>query len=322
MGGAVFAALDGEANFAALPDFVQSALRGTADRMTTTRKSDRLPPAGEANVARQVIKVSTPTRGIGDREVMRVVPHVRVTANLALSTSELSASIPPFNAQRLLAEAGADGAASGDTGAEPDGEITFVTRDLAGLLPRMRVATTLPIDDILVRVREVANWAGPVQARYVVAGAAPTGMKMNFAPEAERDPYAGFEARIVPENITLLPKSGLATTGGNSWSERAHTVKKGESISSILRDLGVGPDDIKAVASALGPRGRDGGLKEGQKLRILIAVIGQRAQPYRVIVSSEATAEAAVALSDMGKYVSIDVAEHEHRGGGSERRRG
>ena len=130
MGGAVFAALDGETNFAALPDFVQSALRGTADRMTTTRKSDRLPPAGDANAARQVIKISTPTRGIGDREVMRVVPHVRVTANLALSTSELSASIPPFNAQRLLAEAGADGTPVGDTGAEPDGEITFVTRDL------------------------------------------------------------------------------------------------------------------------------------------------------------------------------------------------
>ena len=307
MGGAVFGALDGETNFAALPEYVQSALRG-GDRMTTTRKSDRLPPAGEANAARVVTKISTPTRGTGDREVMRVVPHIRVTANLALSTSELSASIPPFNAQRLLAEAGADGTPVGDAAIEPDGEITFVTRDLTPMLPRLRVATVLPVDDIIVRVREVANWAGPSPAaRYMVAGVTPAGMKMNYAPEAERDLYKGFEARIVPENITLMSKTGAQATGGNSWSERAHVVKKGESISSILRDLGVGPDDIKAVATALGPRGRDGGLKEGQKLRILITVIGQRSQPYRVIVSTEATAEAAVALSDMGKYVSIDV---------------
>jgi murein DD-endopeptidase MepM/ murein hydrolase activator NlpD len=309
MGGAVFGALDGETNFAAVPEYVQSALRAGADRIATTRKSDRLPPAGEANAARQVIKISTPTRGSGDREIMRVVPHIRVTANLALSTSELSGSIPPFNAQRLLAEAGADGTPVGDTAVEPDGEITFVTRDLTPLLPRARIATVLPMDDVIVRVREVANWAGPTPAaRYMVAGVTPAGMRMNYAAEpAERDPYAGFEARIVPENITLMAKTGAHVTGGNSWSERAHTVKKGESISSILRDFGIGPDDIKAVATALGPRGRDGGLKEGQKLRILIAVLGQRAQPYRIIVSTEATAEAAVALSDLGKYVAVDV---------------
>jgi murein DD-endopeptidase MepM/ murein hydrolase activator NlpD len=172
----------------------------------------------------------------------------------------------------------------------------------------MRVATTLPIDDVLVRVREVANWAGPVKARYMVAGAMPAGMRMSYAgADAERDPYAGFEARIVPENITLFPKSANQTTGGNAWSERYHIVRKGETITTILRDLGVGPDDIRAVASALGPRGREGGLKEGQKLRILITVIGQRIQPSRVIVSSDTVAEAAVALSDLGKYVSIDV---------------
>src|SRR4029079_10734860 len=52
------------------------------------------------------------------------------------------------------------------------------------------------------------------------------------------------------------------------------------------------------------------GLKEGQKLRILVASTagGARQQPIRVIVMGDSAAEAVVALSDMGKYVSVDVA--------------
>jgi murein DD-endopeptidase MepM/ murein hydrolase activator NlpD len=61
----------------------------------------------------------------------------------------------------------------------------------------------------------------------------------------------------------------------------------------------------------LGARGRDGGLKDGQKLRILMAPSGlgpaARLQPYRVIVANDTTIEAVAALSDVGKYVAVDV---------------
>src|ERR1700753_1178913 len=65
----------------------------------------------------------------------------------------------------------------------------------------------------------------------------------------------------------------------------------------------------KAIAATLGARGRDGGLKEGEKLRILMASAGpgQRLQPYRVIVANDSAIEAVAALSDMGKYVAVDV---------------
>ena len=60
----------------------------------------------------------------------------------------------------------------------------------------------------------------------------------------------------------------------------------------------------------MGPRGRKDGLKEGQKLRILAASTpdGSRQRPIRVIVMGDSAIEAVVALSDMGKYVSVDVA--------------
>ncbi len=91
--------------------------------------------------------------------------------------------------------------------------------------------------------------------------------------------------------------------------ERVHVVKKGDTVTSILRDQGATPEEAKAIAATLGPRGRDGGLKEGEKLRILMAPAGpgQRLQPYRVIVANDSTVEAVAALSDLGKYVAVDV---------------
>src|SRR5437016_4500166 len=93
MSGAVFAALDGETNFATVPERVEAGMRsapaGTAERLTNSaRKNDRLPPPGEANAARQVIRVSTTTRGSGNREIVRVRPFIRVAGNLSLSVSE------------------------------------------------------------------------------------------------------------------------------------------------------------------------------------------------------------------------------------------
>src|SRR4029077_1175199 len=135
-----------------------------------------------------------------------------------------------------------------------------------------KAAIVLPIDDIIGRVRDTANWSGGSQNRYQVASLPQGGpATLAYAADGTPDPYVGFETRIVPENITLLPKTGSQVTGGNGWNERSVTVKKGDSIASILKEIGGTPDEIAAIAAALGPRGRPNGLKEGQKLRILVA---------------------------------------------------
>ncbi len=312
MGGAVFGSLDGETNFATVPERVQTALRGAVgalgDKMMGTRKGDRLPPASEAASSRQIVRDTQPVR-VGDREIMRVRTFVRVSANLSLSPSEMTASIPPLNTQKLLAAADIDDSSTGDqAAADPDAEVSFVTRDLAGILPRVKLAGDLPIDDVLARVRETAQWTGGTP-RYQVASLPGVGAPMAYAAEGSPDPYAGFETRIVAENMTLFPKTGTQTTGGNAWNERAIVVKKGDSITTILQEIGATAEEIAAIASALGRFGRDGGLKEGQKLRILVASSGidQRLQPVRVVVNTENTVDAVVALSDYGKYVAVDV---------------
>ena len=311
MGGAVFTSLDGEANFASLPERVEVALRGALGGSAEkgTHKSDRLPTAEEPTFARQVIRVSTINR-VGNHEVVRVRPFVRIAGNLSLTVSDLSANIPPFNPQRLLAESTPGGATtSGDTpAAEPDAEVAFVMRDMAPIMPRLKIALATPSDEVVARVREAAEWSDKA-ANHLPVAANITGIKLAYAGDGTVDPYAGFEARIVPENITLLPKTTTQATGGNAFNEKQIVAKKGESVVSILRDLGAIPADISAVARVLGPRSFEGGIKEGQKLRVLMAPVlgGQRLQPIRVIVASESAIDAVVALADTGKYVSVDV---------------
>nr|HEV8008418.1 M23 family metallopeptidase [Bradyrhizobium sp.] len=325
IGGAVFASLDGEMTFAKVPERVEGALRGAFganDKTVSLRKSDRLPPPGEATAARNVIRVSTVTR-VGSRDVMRVRPYIRISGNLSLTTSDLSAKIPPFNAQRMLADVGDAAPTSSDDAnnadaAEPDAEVSFVTKDLAPILPKAKLAAMVAIDEVLMRVRDASNWRSGSGVRYTLASAtadasgAQPDLKLAYAPEgAAADPYAGFETRVIPENVTLLPKTKEQTTGGNSSGERVHMVKKGDTVASILRDQGATPEEAKSIAATLGVHGRDGGLKEGEKLRILMAPTGpgagQRLQPYRVIVASDSAVEAVAALSDLGKYVAVDV---------------
>jgi murein DD-endopeptidase MepM/ murein hydrolase activator NlpD len=327
IGGAVFASLDGEMTFAKVPERVEGALRGAFganDKGASLHKSDRLPPPGETTAARHVVRVSTATR-VGNRDVMRVRPFIRISGNLAMATSDLSAKIPPFNAQRMLTDVGAAVPAAAEDpnnpdAIEPDAEVSFVTKDLAPILPKAKLAAVVALDEVIMRVRDASNWRGNSGVRYTTlasatadaSGARPD-IKLAYATEGNvtNDPYAGFETRVVPENVTLLPKTKDQITGGNPTGERVHVVKKGDTVTSILRDQGATPEEAKSIAAMLGPRGRDGGLKDGQKLRILMApagpAAGQRLLPYRVIVANESTIEAVAALSDLGKYVAVDV---------------
>ena len=310
MGGAVFASLDGQSNFATVPERVQLALRGSGDRAAATaRKADRLPPPSESNAQRRVIR-DTQTSRVGNREVVRVRAFVRVASNLALSTSELSANIPAFNPLRMQAAEATPGAATADESpdAEVDAEVSFVTADLATVLPRAKIAAVLSIDDVLVRVREAANWTGSTPPRQLTPEL-PRGTRLAYAAEGITDPYAGFETRMAPENVTLLPKTQKETTGGTPWSERTVAVRKGETVASVLRELGARPDDIKAITAALGARGRDGGVRENHKLRVLLAPTDDPkfVQPIRVVIANDSAIEAVVAWSDLGRYVQVDI---------------
>jgi len=306
MGGAVFAAL-GDAKFAVDAERVEPTMRSSAANRATVRKSDRLPPMTEGSGARQVFRITTMTK-VGEREVPRVKPLTRISSNLALSSSDLTANLPRFNPQRALANADSNTVAAAERAdaAAPDAEVSFVTRDLASAMPRLRVAAVAPMEDVMRKVREAVNWTGDQSApMYMTASL--SGSFTDVTPNI----YAPFETVITEENITQLTKTATQATGGNPGNERIVTIKKGDTLGAILRDnSGAIPEEIKAIYAVLGDRVRDGNLKEGQKLRILLSPVRstQRLQPVRVmVVSDQNNVEAVVALSDMNRYVSVDV---------------
>src|SRR6185295_9873121 len=147
----------------------------------------------------RMVRMPTTTRA-GERETVRVRPFVRVTANLVLSPSQLSASIPPFDPQKLLvaaARAAAAGERPTDAGAEPDGEVSFITRDLRAVPPNARVARALTPAQVLALVRSSAEASDtPAFAELTAV------TRLAYATtDANVDPYAGFAARLVPENV-------------------------------------------------------------------------------------------------------------------------
>src|SRR5262249_5952825 len=149
------------------------------------------------------LRVSTVTR-VGNRDVVRVRPFVRISGNLSMTTSDLSAKIPAFNAQRLLNDSGADTPSPTDdpnNAVEPDAEVSFITKDLAQVLPKAKIAAVVALDDVLMRVRDAANWRGNGGGvRYAMANAtadasgAQSDVKLSYASEGTNaaDPYAGF----------------------------------------------------------------------------------------------------------------------------------
>jgi murein DD-endopeptidase MepM/ murein hydrolase activator NlpD len=328
MGGAVFASLDGETTFATAPERVGSVLRGALSslggHLSGLRKTDRLLAQNEPKVEREVLRVPNVTHS-HDREMVRVRPYERVFGNLSLTVSDpdLAAKIPPFNPQKLLADAVAGDADDQTAAPQPDAEVSFSTCDFAAaaprakitpavcdlgtLLPKVKRATLLPLDEVLQRVRDTAESAGggTLLATGSLGAGGATPLRLGYAAD-EPDPYLGFQARIVPENVTLLPKTVAGAAGDDS--DRVVTAKKGDTVASILQDLGTPAERIAQIVAVLGAPAADGGLSEGEKVHVLLEPNGLGRQlPLRVMVADDSGLLAAAALSDTGAYMPVDL---------------
>ena len=206
MGGAVFAALDGQTNFATVPERVEVALRGAAGiggSHRGIRKTNRLPPAGEPTSTPGDASATISTR-VRERELVRVAPFVRVAGNLALSVSELSANIPPFNPQKLLPTAREFRRPPADA-SEPDAEVSFVTCDFAARRSQrqgelaVRFIAAVEGRSRRRRCRSMpsspacATWrARPRRSTFLADASATPAIKFNYAAEGDPDPYIGL----------------------------------------------------------------------------------------------------------------------------------
>ncbi|GGE55483.1 membrane protein [Agaricicola taiwanensis] len=307
MGGAVYAALDGTTRLAGAPDGLLSdaSLIGQHERRLTNvaRKADRIMPTDETWEARQQVRLTSATR-VGEREVLRIRPVVRLVTRLSLTTTNRIAKIPAFNAAALMAES--DDTNRGDQSpSSADGDVSYVIKDLASVDFTDAGDPSLSADDVISAVRQTAQNASHsnIQLASIQAG---TDEDMEMGNAAF--PNLGLASAAT---TMVVNRHSINQEADNEDGVRTVKISEPQRLDAVLRGEGANDEDTRAVVEAFG--GSDGygtiALEKGQSVEILMnqAADGPK-RPARVRVYDGGTLMSAVALSDQGRYVAVDEA--------------
>jgi len=320
IGASIYIALEG-ATISALPP-ERAALNSRSPSVpdderasNVARKADRLNMTEQTSSARQSFKAPMTIR-IGEREAIKVRNFVRIATNLSLTAGTYAADIPPFNPLRLFAE-GMDEQRVEPTPEVADADVSVIRRDLA-MVAVAASAPSLTDSDVLAILEEerrVFNEAGrptsaaiPAQQMLSRTLRQPEGLgdALGYARVVD-DPFSTIEVRVVPENVTDLPKVEQKAMAP-LVEEREVVLRKGETLETVLRSYGGTPEQIAAITAALAARIKVEGLTEGQRLRILIAPgprLGDPRQIVRVIAFGDRGIEGIAATNDRGVFVSV-----------------
>lgn len=318
MGGALIVALDGRHTLAANPigetgpDVNAAAERIAGRRDGVMAKGDRLRVASDQFATRQVLNLSTMTR-VGDKDLIRVRPFVRVSASLSLKRSEASANIPAYNPLKVFADTEIlSGRASGSKNpafydAKVEGEVALRTRDFPA-------DSTLFDPDVTMSAMEVERIVRD-QARFLSDGSVQTAA-LPIVSDAERFETSfgapglasAMALRITPENVSFFAKSEAERAGaatGNGLDEKLVPVPNAEALRTVLKenqaDEKLSAEIIKALTQNFPLRNLDA----NSRLRLGLAKIDQtnKLKPVRVSIYSQATHVVTVALADEGGFV-------------------
>ncbi len=319
IGASIYVALEG-ATTSALPPERAALNGGTASAAeeerasNAARKADRLNMTENTVSARQSFKAPMTIRN-GEREAIKVRHFVRVATNLSLSAGTYASDIPPFNPLRLFAD---DVQERVDPAPEiADADVSVVRRDLATVAVEASAPSLTDADvlAILEEERRLFNEAGrrtsvPIPAQQMLSRTLRQpevlGEALGYARIVDA-PFSTIEVRVVPENVTELPKVEQKAIAP-LIEERDVVLRKGETLETTLRSYGANPEQITAIRAALAARIKVDAMAEGQRLRILIAPgprLGDPRQIVRVIAFGERGIEGIAATNDRGVFVSV-----------------
>jgi murein DD-endopeptidase MepM/ murein hydrolase activator NlpD len=324
MGGALWAAVDGDARVAVDPNPARAAfLRPTDEAVDPrTRKGDRLQPRVVAQPTRQILQVATATR-VGDREIVRTRPFARVSAGLVMDRAAISSNVPPFNPLRVFAEAGQpQRPAAQPTMQEADGEMSVAIRPIDAALGPFADEDRVPTTQLMATVRQA------MLAESATSGAAQQlpQLLMQRADQLRSTSDAGLStffangraedalARVTNENVTAVTRTESARPGGVAGvaapgDERVITVQRGQSLATILVENGATLAEARTIIEAVSRRFRPTELREGQRVRIALApteAAGRR-QILRVAIVNERQVLATAVLTDQSQFAAIDM---------------
>ena len=325
LGAAILVAMRGDTSIPEQPEAVTARASSAAGDGGGARKADKLVADQPVMAARHAVRAPMSQR-VGNREVIRVRPFVRLASSLSLTTGVYATNIPPFNPLRLFAEGGQ----SNERYAEPildmpDADVTIVKRDLADIVipagkPQLGDA------EVITQIEEErANLASagrqralPIPPQLMLSrtlGNAPSAAAdlLSYAPATDTR-FSGIEVRVVPENVTNAPKTPIAASREPLVEEKLLLAKRGENFEQVMRGAGAAPDQIRAMMQAFGGRVRTSPLPDGQVLQALFApglIPGDPRQIVRVSLMTNGQPDGTVAVNDRGVFVSVVLPKQE-----------
>ncbi len=309
IGSTIYAALDHQSNFAAAPIAALPQQKDLGDSQASLPKGDRLVKPVDIVAAKQMFRVAQPTN-IGDKQVMRMHMLARVETTLVTAPTGFSDEVPAFNPLQVLADARAPVEASAEI-PQDDAEFSWATRDFSAA--NLSSLVTLSDDEVEAQVAEhVKSSLAAGNRPYVLPSqlmltrtsrANPLGALAYATPSGfARSPFASIEVRMVPENVTVMPRAPTPP-GGPQSDEKLVVMHQGESIENLLLTSGVARPIIRDVVSAIAAP-----VPDGRRIKLLFAETNAPGAPKvlaRLSVYDGERPAATVALRDDGTYVRI-----------------
>ncbi|MEE4012697.1 M23 family metallopeptidase [Roseibium sp. FZY0029] len=313
MGGALMAALDGQYSVEAAPS--SDAFLNGFSLSSGGTKGDRVLRTAAEYSSKHVIDVNVVTRE-GDRDHIRVQPHVFVSATLATRKDpELAERIPPFNPLNMfadnndddggtnVAEAGTPLPADSIYGAKLESEVSISLAPFPSSSADIDMDRTPSETEVELAVRETARTlsidAVEMAAKSLVD---PGRFDFNLALQPDLERYA---VRITPENVSFVSKQDEDIRFAG-MDESIVPVTKDQDLVDVMMDYDATEEEALAISAAFSNLFGITDLTEGQRLRIAYAPSPddlERMRPERVSLYENTEHQATVARSDSGVYI-------------------
>ncbi|WP_298963728.1 M23 family metallopeptidase [uncultured Roseibium sp.] len=314
MGGALMAALDGQYSVEAAPssdDFFNelSASYGGSS------KGDRVLKTAAEYSSKHEIDVNVVSRE-GDKDHIRVQPHVFVSATLATRKDPaLAERIPAFNPLNMFAESNSEDvqgnlvetttALLSDSlyGAKLENEVSITLTPFPASSSSIDPDKTPSETEVELAVRETARTlsidAVEMAAKTLVD---PGRFDFNLALQPDLERYA---VRITPENVSFVSKRDEEIRFAG-MDESIVPVTEGLNLIDILKDHDATDAEAQSITAAFEDHFDIAGLAEGQRLRIAYAPSPddlERMRPERISLYENTEHQATVARADSGNYI-------------------
>ncbi|MBG6144340.1 MAG: M23 family metallopeptidase [Roseibium album] len=317
MGGALMAALDGQYSVEAAAS-TDAYLAGLSASPGGSSKGDRVLKTAAEYSSKNTIDVNVVAR-VGDKDHVRVQPHVFVSASLATRKDpELADLIPAFNPLSMFSDNQDD--ASGGTlidtatsqiadsiyGAKLESEVSISLAPFPASSPSIDMDETPSESEVELIVRESARALAinsvETAAKTLVD---PGRFDFNLALQPDLERYA---VRITPENVSFVSKRDeeIRFTG---MEENIVPITEGQNLVDLLLDYDANDVEAGNIASSFASLFGISELEDGQRLRIAYARSPEdleRMRPERVSLYTDTEHQATVARSDSGRYVRAE----------------